>query len=386
MPEGGAAGAGGIPPYIQIQDITKLLPNTFTGEHNQCPLLHTTKFLDYLEYQKVAEEAANHATIINRFKYTLSGTAREWLDRAIETHANDWIKIKDDFKLRFNKMGSSKDELKLKWKNLTLQRGEGIHNFKDRVISLGKALSINNDEILTEFRNCLPYEVYHNVMNIASIDEAADVANRIILHKTQHENEKMINIPVMSQIHSNEISQLTDRLDKITDVLNSHSETLQLKSSNNIDGYHGHNNRNGYHNNRRNFKPRSNFQRGRGQYFRSSQSRERNFRPGSNFNRDRSRDFRPRQNSGRYDNFDRRSQFDRGARSNSGDRNRHFNSKPFKKERRCFACKSTNHLIEDCETFKVAMDKIEPKTDNSQNDNFQSWQDCLDFVQDDLNI
>lgn len=266
----------------QIQ-IHHLLPKKYSGDDsNETARSHILQYEDYITFQNLDPAVqADNAPIMNRFKLTLKGKARSWVDGKV--FAN-FAELKDQFIRKFGGAHSREGAVE-KFNACAYVFPEPVEDYLLRIKEWAQILNYGDELIRDRFLAGLPDDLrgMAHMSNIANIDDLVKAVQNYVTSKSKSTT------PAVASSFLTQNDTYEQRFDKIEEKL----ETLCLAQNSNKN---------------------NSADRGR--------QKERQNWPNSRYNRSNSRENYNRQNSRErnYSNERRRRNYSRERRDYSRER------------------------------------------------------------------
>lgn len=131
--------------------INDFLPSKFSGKQGQDPKAHFLSFEDYLTVHDINEIAP----IVARFKHTLEGTARLWVEGKQFANLNQ---LKAAFTQYFSGIHSREASARL-FRNIAYSAGESVESYATKIRGAAEQLGYNEDMIRDQFLQGLPHNL-----------------------------------------------------------------------------------------------------------------------------------------------------------------------------------------------------------------------------------
>ena len=164
--------------FQDIRGVSIPLPQ-FHGKKGEKPEEHCLKVKDYFKDLKIT----THANKIAKFKATLCGKARQWLEdlrpKPTEYSHPDTDPIADiqatlkyKFVQRWSIKGRPPEALYSEWQNLKFDPAtDDAEEFISDVISLAKSLGYPDTAQVMAIKNCMPMEVFTMCLNTENLND-----------------------------------------------------------------------------------------------------------------------------------------------------------------------------------------------------------------------
>lgn len=137
---------GGIP-RPRLGDIFKY---KFAGNPNENPNAHWLEWEDYCELYNLDQREQ-----VLRFKYTLTGNAREWISVKVFRNPGE---LKESFISYFSGYTSRESAIEA-FRGAKWQQGECVERFANKLTKLGRRLNLNDELIREQFLDGFPLDM-----------------------------------------------------------------------------------------------------------------------------------------------------------------------------------------------------------------------------------
>ncbi len=141
----------------QIRD-SEFFPPKFAGNTGDCPNAHWCNFEDYCFYQNLQLnnlQAGQLNNLVNRFKTSLSGQARLWIEGNVFANSND---MKQQFVSNFSGMLTLEGTPKM-FRKITYIKGETMEKYLTKIKLIANHLNYNDDLVKDQFITGLPENI-----------------------------------------------------------------------------------------------------------------------------------------------------------------------------------------------------------------------------------
>ena len=114
------------------------------------------------------------------FCLTLTGEARLWYE-SLASLDNDWPALQNKFRWQYSKIGNTPKQLFHAWR--TFKFDENTDKIDSYVLSMSQVAAMLNYaemQILENFKNTLPYQLYSTLIIVINLRDAIDLAKRVL--------------------------------------------------------------------------------------------------------------------------------------------------------------------------------------------------------------
>ena len=312
----------GVVPQIFYQNWIGKKPE-FSGKPEEDAESHLLSTKDWMEAHHLPEgEKVRH------FRVTLIGEARLWYE-SLALLDNDWPALQNKFRWQYSKIGNTPEQLFHAWRTFKFDENtDSIDSYVLRMSQVAAMLNYGEMQILENFKNTLPYQLYSTLINVNNLRDAIDLAKRVLTkekldrqltgqssnpfmkatsnndsHYPQNQQKKGVTFDAMEMLERN--SDCIDRLTTLVSDLKMTMDRKQLQYKPKIYQGRPQNQNTG----RQNFTPRNrSFSRGRNQGGnRGNYNNRNNYRPNyRSRSRGRWNNHRSGDRSGNYPHYNRR--------------------------------------------------------------------------------
>ena len=165
--------------------IHHLLPKKFSGDDTtETARSHILQYEDYCTFQNLdAAAAADNAQVIGRFKLTLKGKARAWVDGKV--FAN-FAELKDQFIRKFGGAHSREGAVE-KFNNCIYNFPEPVEDYLMRIKEWAQILNYGAELVRDRFLAGLPDDLrgMAHLANIADLDELVKAVQNYVTSKSK---------------------------------------------------------------------------------------------------------------------------------------------------------------------------------------------------------
>ena len=109
---------------------------------------------------------------------TLTGEARLWYE-SLAPLDNDWPALQNKFRWQYPKLGHTTKELFHAWR--TFKFNKNIDCYVLRMSQVAAMVNYREMQILENFKNTLPYQLYSTLINVNNLRDAIDLAKRVLM-------------------------------------------------------------------------------------------------------------------------------------------------------------------------------------------------------------
>ena len=132
---------------------------------------HLLSTKDWMEAQNFPEEVK-----VRWFCLTLAGEARLWYE-SLALLDNDWPALQNKFRWQYSKIGNTPEQLFHAWRTFKFDANmDTIDSYVLRISQVAAMLNYGEMQILENFKNTLPYQLYLTLINVNNLRDAIDLA------------------------------------------------------------------------------------------------------------------------------------------------------------------------------------------------------------------
>ena len=114
------------------------------------------------------------------FCLTLIGEARLWYE-SLAPLDDDWPPLQNKFRWQYSKLGNTPEQLFHAWRMFKFDKNtDAIDSYALRVSQVAAKLNYGEMQILENFKNILPYQLYLTLINANNLRDAIDLATRVL--------------------------------------------------------------------------------------------------------------------------------------------------------------------------------------------------------------
>ena len=120
---------------------------------------------------------------VRQFCLTLIGEARLWYE-SLAPFDNDWQALQNKFRWQYSKIGNTPKQLFHAWRTFKIDENtDTVDSYILRMSQVAAVLNYGEMQILRNFKNTLPYQLYLTLININNHRDAIDLAKRVLTKK-----------------------------------------------------------------------------------------------------------------------------------------------------------------------------------------------------------
>ena len=117
---------------------------------------------------------------VRHFHVTLIGEARLRYE-SLALLDNDWPTLENKFRWQYSKIGNTPEQLFHAWRTFKFDENtDSMDSYVLRMSQVAVMLNYGEMQILENFKNTLLYRLYSTLINVNSIRDAIDLANRVL--------------------------------------------------------------------------------------------------------------------------------------------------------------------------------------------------------------
>ena len=143
---------------------------------------------------------------------------------------NDWPALQNKFRWQYSKIGNTPKQLFHAWRTFKFDKNtDTIDSYVLRMSQVAAMLNYGEMQILENFKNTLPYQLYSTLINFNNLRDAIDLAKRVLTkEKLDRQLTGQTSTPFMRMTSNDKYSTQTNNKRGVTfDVM----ETLERKSN-----------------------------------------------------------------------------------------------------------------------------------------------------------
>ena len=181
---------------------------------------------------------------------TLTGKARLWYE-SLAPLDSDWLALQNKFRWQYSKIGNTPEQLFHAWRTFKLNENtDTIDSYILRMSQVAAMLNYGEMQILENFKNTLPYQLYSTLINVNNLRDAIDLAKRVLTkekldrqltgqssssfmrassndnHFTPNNNKRGVTFDAMETLERN-----SNCIDKLTSLVSTMKMTIDKKQS-----------------------------------------------------------------------------------------------------------------------------------------------------------
>ena len=170
------APAGVMPiPQIFYQNWIGKKPE-FSGKPEEDAESHLLSTRDWMEVHNFPEGES-----IRCFRVTFIGEARLWYE-SLALLDNDWPALQNKFRWQYSKIDNTPEQLFHAWRTFKFDENtDSIDSYVLRMSQVAAMLNYGEMQILENFKNTLPYQLYSTLINVNNLRDAIDLAKRVLM-------------------------------------------------------------------------------------------------------------------------------------------------------------------------------------------------------------
>ena len=113
---------------------------------------------------------------VRHFRVTLTGEARLWYE-SLTPIDNDWPALQNKFRWQYSKIGNTPEQLFHAWRTFKFDENiDSVDSYVLRMSQVAAMLNYGEMQILENFKNTLPYQLYSTLINVNNLRDAIDLA------------------------------------------------------------------------------------------------------------------------------------------------------------------------------------------------------------------
>ena len=117
---------------------------------------------------------------VRHFHLTLIGEARLWYE-SLALLDDDWPALQNKFRWQYSKIGNTPEQLFHAWRTFKFDaNADMIDSYVLRISQVAAMLNYGEMQILKNFKNTLPYQLYSTLINVNNLRDAIDLAKRVL--------------------------------------------------------------------------------------------------------------------------------------------------------------------------------------------------------------
>ena len=147
----------------------------FSGKPEEDAESHLLSTRDWMEAHNFPDEVK-----VRHFCLTLTGEARLWYE-SLAPLDNDWPALQNIFRWQYSKIGNTPKQLFHAWRTFKFDENtDMIDSYVLRMSQVAAMLNYGEMQILENFKNTLPYQLYSTLINVNNLRDAIDLAKRVL--------------------------------------------------------------------------------------------------------------------------------------------------------------------------------------------------------------
>ena len=170
------AGVIPIPQTVYQNWIGKKLE--FSGKPEEDVESHLLSMRDWMDAHNFPEGEK-----VRCFRVTLIGKARLWYE-SLTLLDNDWPALQNKFRWQYSKIGNTPEQLFHAWRTFKFDENtDSIDSYVLRMSQVAAMLNYGEMQILENFKNILPYQLYSTLISVNNLRDAIEFAKECLLKK-----------------------------------------------------------------------------------------------------------------------------------------------------------------------------------------------------------
>ena len=111
---------------------------------------------------------------------TLTGEARLWYE-SLAHRDDDWPALQNKFRWQYSKIGNTPEQLFHTWRTFKFDENtDTIDSYVLRMSQVAAMLNYGEMQILENFKNTLPYQLFVTLINVNNPRDAIDLVKRVL--------------------------------------------------------------------------------------------------------------------------------------------------------------------------------------------------------------
>ena len=143
----------------------------FSGKPEEDAESHLLSTRDWMEAHNFPDKVK-----VRCFCLTLTGEARLWY-KSLAPLDSDWSALQNKFRWQYSKIGNTPKQLFHAWRTFKF---DIIDSYILRMSQVAVMLNYGEMQILENFKNTLPYQLYSTLINVNNLGDAIDLAKRVL--------------------------------------------------------------------------------------------------------------------------------------------------------------------------------------------------------------
>ena len=144
----------------------------FSGKPEEDAESHLLSTRDWIEAHNFPNEVK-----VRHFCLILIGEARLWYE-SLAPLDDYWPALQNKFRWQYSKLGNTPKQLFHAWR--TFKFDENADSYVLRMSQVAAMLNYGEMQILENFKNTLPYQLYLTLINVNNLGDAIDLAKRVL--------------------------------------------------------------------------------------------------------------------------------------------------------------------------------------------------------------
>ena len=233
----------GVVPQVVYQNWIGKKPE-FSGKPEEDVESHLLSTRDWMEVHNFPEGEK-----VRSFRVTLIGEARLWY-KSLAPLDNDWPTLQNKFRWQYSKIGNTPEQLFHAWRTFKFDENtDSVDSYVLRMSQVPAMLNYGEMQILENFKNTLPYQLYLTLINVNNLRDAIDLAKRVLTkekldrqltgqsstpfmkvtsnndcHSPQNQQKKGVTFDAMETLERN-----SDCIDRLTSLVSDLKMTMDRK-------------------------------------------------------------------------------------------------------------------------------------------------------------
>ena len=215
----------------------------FSGKPEEDVESHLLSTRDWMEAHNFPE-----GDKVRHFCVMLIGEARLWYE-LLAPLDDKWPTLQNKFRLQYSKIGNTPEQLFHAWRTFKFDENtDTIDSYVLRMSQVAAMLNYRQMQILENFKNTLPYQLYSTLINVNNVRDAIDLAKEILTkekldrqltgqsstpfmkttsydnHLSQNHHKKGVTFDAMEMLERN-----SDCIDRLTSLVSDMKMTMDRK-------------------------------------------------------------------------------------------------------------------------------------------------------------
>ena len=214
---------GQVPAHVPVQPVPQLVPAQlapagvmpvpqifyqnwigkkpeFSGKPEGDAESHLLSTRDWMEAHNFPEGEK-----VRCFRMTLIGDARLWY-KSLTLLDNDWPALQNKFRWQYSKINNTPEQLFHASRTFKFDENtDSIDSYVLRMSQVAAMLNYGDMQILENFKNTLPHQLYSTLINVNNLRDAIDLAKRVLTkEKLDRQLTGQSSIPFMKATSNND--------------------------------------------------------------------------------------------------------------------------------------------------------------------------------------